>query len=222
MWPMRSRVPRSARRYGSADGALAAHVEAEAAEPNPRRQHMLDQEFGVGRFDSELRRQIRFRRRVAERQPNQDLDVGGQPGELLRLDGIVDDERANAGDVGVVDVGRLLDRVGVDAAVDRESPVTNEIDLAAGRHVESARRRRRRRAAPPGGTMPSPRSAGGSPAAAMPAACTVRRRGRGRAPAAECRAARRAPASLRCHIGFAACHAAATAGTDSPSTSSLV
>ena len=99
---------------------------------------MLDEEFGVGRVGAEFRRQIGFRGRVAERQPHQDLDVGGPSGELLGLGGVVDDERADAGAVGVVDVGGLLDRVGVDAPVDRDAQRPDEVDLGAGGDVEPA------------------------------------------------------------------------------------
>ena len=59
---------------------------------------------------------------LRKRQPHQDLDVGRSARELLGLDRVVDDEGADAGRVGVVDVGGLLHRMGVDAAVPSECP----------------------------------------------------------------------------------------------------
>ncbi len=101
-----SSVPRSASRYGSTVDPWLPTWKLKPREADPGGQHVLDDQFRLGGVDAELRRQIRFRRRIAERETHQDVDVGGQVRELLRLDGVVDDERAHARDVGVVDVGR--------------------------------------------------------------------------------------------------------------------
>ena len=68
-------------------------MEAEALEPDSGGDDVLDQQFRLGRVDTELRRQVRLRGRIRERQPHQDPDVGRPAHELLRLDGVVDDER---------------------------------------------------------------------------------------------------------------------------------
>ena len=115
---------------------LAAHVKAEAAEADSRGKYVFDQQFRVGRFGAEFARQIRFDVCVAERQPHQDPDAGGQPGELLGLGGIVDDERADTGTVGVLDVGDLLDGMGVDAPVHRDSQRPDEVHFGVGGDVE--------------------------------------------------------------------------------------
>ena len=190
MWVMRSK--RAAQCFSlRLDGrSLAADVKAEAGEADSGGQYVLDDEFRVSGINAELRRQIRLRRRVTEREPHENVDVVGQARELLGLDRIVDDEGADTRDVGVVDVGELLDRVGVDAPVDGKAKRANEIDFGPASPRRSRNRWRRPRAAQPGGATSSPRSADRSRGGATSAAGTARPHGRDRAPAAACRAAR--------------------------------
>ena len=55
--------------------SLAADVKAEAGEADSGGQYVLDDQFRVSGMNAELRRQIRFRRRITEREPHQDVDV---------------------------------------------------------------------------------------------------------------------------------------------------
>ena len=95
---VRGQLERGAQRraVGLDRRALAADVEAEAGELHSRGDDVLDEQLRLGGVGAELRRQVRLGGRIAERQPHQDLDVAGPARELLRLDRIVDDERADA------------------------------------------------------------------------------------------------------------------------------
>jgi hypothetical protein len=73
-----------------------------------------------------------------ESQSNQDLAIAGQTGELLRLDRIVDDEGADPGAAGMLDIGGLLDRMGVDAAVRRDPQRPHRVHFGVRGDVEAA------------------------------------------------------------------------------------
>lgn len=119
-------------------GALAPDVKAEAGELHTGGQHMFDEQLGIRRFGTELRRKVRLGCRISERQPDQDLDIAGHTGEFVCFTDIFDDKRPHARVIGVCDVGGLLDRIGVDAAMNRQLQPLDQVDLAACGDIEPA------------------------------------------------------------------------------------
>ena len=124
---------------------LAANVEAEPGELHTRGHDVLDVQLGVGRLHAEFRREVGLRSRITERQPHQQLDVGRPAREFLCFAGVLDDEHADARGIGDVDVHRLLDRIGVDAAVYRQAELLQKGDLGTGGDVEPSAADRDRR-----------------------------------------------------------------------------
>ena len=133
----RSRVLAQCRPIRLGSRALAADVKAEPRELHAGGNHMLYQQFGVARLHSEFRREVRLGRWVSERQPHEQLDVGRSAGEFVYLAKILDDERANTRRIGMVDVGRLLDRMGVNAPLHRQAELLQMIDLRATGDIET-------------------------------------------------------------------------------------
>ena len=153
-------------------------MEAEPGELRTHRDDVLDQQFGVGRLDAELRSTGRTWR--------PDCGTPAAPAARCRPAGprisvprkrIVDDERADARRVCVrrCPTGFLIGLVWMQRSIGRPSA------LQKGRSRRWWRRRTRRRrsrssTAPPGAATPSPRSAGGirpgAPSAAGSGAAT--------------------------------------------------
>ncbi len=99
---------------------------------------MFDQQFGVGRHDTEFRREVRFGGRIAESQTDKQLDVVRPAGEFLYFARILDDEGADTRRIGMIDIGGLLDRMGMDAPIHRQAEVLQTVDLTAAGDIEPA------------------------------------------------------------------------------------
>ena len=125
-------------------GPLASDVKTEPSESDSCRDDVLREQFGLGRIDAELRRQVRLRGRVRKRHPHQHPDFAWSPDELRHLGPIVDDEHLHAGGERVVYVRGLLHRMAVDAPVHRNPQRAKVIHLGAGGDVEPAATSRNR------------------------------------------------------------------------------
>ena len=224
MCAARSIVARRALRYGSAVEPWLPTWKLKPREADSGGEHMLDQQFRVGRFGAEFRRQIRFDDGLRNASRTRIPMSAGSPVNFWASSGIVDDERADTGDVGVLDVGELLDGMGVDAPVHRDAQATRRGRLRrwwrrrsrtppAADRVEDGRMGRgldrvvqaERRAGVDMNNRHWPATFAGSRISSGVPCCGDR--------------ARASPGAAR--LG-AACHAAATAATISSSTSSTI
>jgi hypothetical protein len=113
-------------------------VKGELREFHAGGDHMLAQQLAVCRFHTEFRGEIRLGGRTSKRQTDKQLDVARPAGEFLCLARILDDEGANTSRIGMVDIGRLLARMRVDAPIHRQAELLQMADLRAAGDVEAA------------------------------------------------------------------------------------
>ncbi len=128
---------RPAQRFGEhlEPEILRADVVAEADDSRAERASVLEEALDLVGEQPELEREVDVRARIREGEPGEHVDV--EPRELADLRVGVRDEGPHAATDRVLDVARLLVRVGVDHPLGRDARGEHEVDLGVRRHIES-------------------------------------------------------------------------------------